>query len=228
MDLAEFVSDMTRSCLVRTVQESCQHELPSNGMKAIWFVMFLAGVDAATVPESSHRHTLSMASASASGLVDATALFNNGVPSFAASAAKIQQDKERIMKAQALRDNSMTSLMVSEKIMANPLPVPPKFPDLANSMLEEGQSLTKGVKKPHRYRPGTVALREEKERPERNGASGVIPSLLQQKVQRFPGTFGVKTLVTSGVKKPHRYRPGTVALREEKERPERNGAARVV
>ena len=41
---------------------------------------------------------------------------------------------------------------------------------------------TGGVKKPHCYRPGTVALRE-------------IPT-------------------TGGVKKPHCYRPGTVALRE--------------
>uniref|UniRef100_A0A8D0X6I9 H3 clustered histone 4 n=1 Tax=Sus scrofa TaxID=9823 RepID=A0A8D0X6I9_PIG len=54
---------------------------------------------------------------------------------------------------------------------------------LATKAARKSAPATGGVKKPHRYRPGTVALRE---------------------IRRYQG----------GVKKPHRYRPGTVALRE--------------
>uniref|UniRef100_A0A8D0R6L8 Core Histone H2A/H2B/H3 domain-containing protein n=1 Tax=Sus scrofa TaxID=9823 RepID=A0A8D0R6L8_PIG len=54
---------------------------------------------------------------------------------------------------------------------------------LATKAAPKSAPATGGVKKPHRYRPGTVALRE---------------------IRRYQG----------GVKKTHRYRPGTVALRE--------------
>merc|ERR1719350_1376538 len=53
---------------------------------------------------------------------------------------------------------------------------------------------TGGVKKPHRYRPGTVALRYN------------LPGKPVAQIRRYMKSTG-------GVKKPHRYRPGTVALR---------------
>ncbi|QRV77400.1 Core histone H2A/H2B/H3/H4 [Ceratobasidium sp. AG-Ba] len=58
-----------------------------------------------------------------------------------------------------------------------------------------------GVKMPHRFRPGTVALREIRRYQER-------PTPTRMQVRQ------VAYRPAGGVKMPHRFRPGTVALRE--------------
>ncbi|OWK13444.1 hypothetical protein Celaphus_00014534 [Cervus elaphus hippelaphus] len=71
---------------------------------------------------------------------------------------------------------------------------------LATKAARKSAPATGGVKKPHRYRPGTTA---------RKSTGGKAPrKQLATKAARKSAP------ATGGVKKPHRYRPGTVALRE--------------
>ncbi|PPQ96797.1 hypothetical protein CVT26_006200 [Gymnopilus dilepis] len=63
----------------------------------------------------------------------------------------------------------------------------------AKSAARKTAAAAGGVKKPHRFRPGTVALRE---------------------IRRYQKSARKTAAAAGGVKKPHRFRPGTVALRE--------------
>ncbi|KAF2310062.1 hypothetical protein GH714_006389 [Hevea brasiliensis] len=108
---------------------------------------------------------------------------------------------------------------------------------LATKAARKSAPTTGGVKKPHRYRPGTVALREI--RKYQKSTELLIRKLpFQRLVREIAQDFktdlrfqshAVLALqeaaeaylaarksapTTGGVKKPHRYRPGTVALRE--------------
>ncbi|VAH21879.1 unnamed protein product [Triticum turgidum subsp. durum] len=97
---------------------------------------------------------------------------------------------------------------------------------LATKAARKSAPATGGVKKPHRFRPGTVALREllkhqnllppahrhsmaRTKQTARKSTGGKAPrKQLATKAARKSAP------ATGGVKKPHRFRPGTVALRE--------------
>ncbi|MGH0118623.1 UNVERIFIED_CONTAM: hypothetical protein FKN15_047603 [Acipenser sinensis] len=96
---------------------------------------------------------------------------------------------------------------------------------LATKAARKSAPATGGVKKPHRYRPGTVALREI--RRYQKSTELLIRKLPFQRLVReiaqdfktdlrFQSSAAARKSApaTGGVKKPHRYRPGTVALRE--------------
>ncbi|RCN42908.1 core histone H2A/H2B/H3/H4 [Ancylostoma caninum] len=120
---------------------------------------------------------------------------------------------------------------------------------LATKAARKSAPSTGGVKKPHRYRPGTVALREIRRyqkstellirklpfqrlvreiaqdfKTDLRFQSAAIGALQQTARKSTGGKAPRKQLATKaarksapstgGVKKPHRYRPGTVALRE--------------
>merc|ERR1719219_2957054 len=81
---------------------------------------------------------------------------------------------------------------------------------LATKAARKSAPATGGVKKPHRYRPGTVALREI-HRHQKSTELLICKLSFQRLVREIAQDF--KTDLR-GVKKPHRHRPGTVALRE--------------
>ncbi|KVH90827.1 Histone-fold, partial [Cynara cardunculus var. scolymus] len=97
---------------------------------------------------------------------------------------------------------------------------------LATKAARKSAPATGGVKKPHRFRPGTVALREI--RKYQKSTELLIRKLPFQRLQTARKSTGGKAPrkqlatkaarksapATGGVKKPHRFRPGTVALRE--------------
>uniref|UniRef100_A0A7N9CDP6 H3 clustered histone 11 n=1 Tax=Macaca fascicularis TaxID=9541 RepID=A0A7N9CDP6_MACFA len=78
---------------------------------------------------------------------------------------------------------------------------------LATKAARKSAPATGGVKKPHRYRPGTVALREIRRYQKSTGGKAPRKQLATKAARK-------SAPATGGVKKPHRYRPGTVALRE--------------
>ncbi|PWA81313.1 histone H3 [Artemisia annua] len=111
---------------------------------------------------------------------------------------------------------------------------------LATKAARKSAPTTGGVKKPHRYRPGTVALREIRkyqkstellirklpfQRLVREIAQDFKMARTKQTARKSTGGKAPRKQLatkaarksaptTGGVKKPHRYRPGTVALRE--------------
>ncbi|EFH45200.1 F10A5.19 [Arabidopsis lyrata subsp. lyrata] len=124
---------------------------------------------------------------------------------------------------------------------------------LATKAARKSAPTTGGVKKPHRYRPGTVALREIRKyqkstellirklpfqrlvreiaqdfKTDLRFQSHAVLALQEAAEAYLVGLFEDTNLcaihakraarksapTTGGVKKPHRYRPGTVALRE--------------
>ncbi|EDO30158.1 predicted protein [Nematostella vectensis] len=124
---------------------------------------------------------------------------------------------------------------------------------LATKAARKSAPATGGVKKPHRYRPGTVALREIRRyqkstellirklpfqrlvreiaqdfKTDLRFQSSAVMALQEASEAYLVGLFEDTNLcaihakraarksapATGGVKKPHRYRPGTVALRE--------------